>query len=84
MTKPLTVEQIKQRCFCKFFVREDCDCDMCSIPKGLARAARRFVKMEQTRKRKQYLDKLKCRVKAKITIPRLPKHFGEMRFKKEG
>jgi hypothetical protein len=84
MSKHLTVKQMMRECFCKFFLWEECDCDMCRIPKGLARAARRFCRIEERQKkeleRSRFFDE--CRNKGvKQGAIELPKHFGEMRFK---
>ena len=93
----MNTEQMVRKCFCYDceFMMENLNtgaklpcktlCPTCLANSVyLARAARRFVKMEQADKSKRFFEKFKreCRRNPKQHTVMLPKHFGEMRTHK--
>ncbi len=82
-------EELVQKCFCTLCIIS-CENPSCSLHAtdklitDLARAARRFVRMEQAEKIKKHNEFMKkfYRNRAKLrneNIVKLPKHFGQFK-----
>jgi hypothetical protein len=92
MNKQKTTEELVRKCFCSFC--EYCKqggawCDQCTLGDWvkLARAARRFVRLEDIRKKQEAHERFLRSCRKRPTIHekdvKLPKHWGQFKINGE-